>query len=207
MVYTEYFARGTVPTDVCDLHSRRSFLGAIASIFRDDGERAQLRRESTTPDCRQRPDLPTASTSGDVAAVDPATATAAEPPKKKRGFWSRVFGIGGDDDKRDEKSDKNEKNDKNKGDKDKTDAGRTTENGDTIRLEATLCRFETSSVIGGWSSLLARSIRRGTLPPSLILAGPRRRQTSGCRRHRAGAQLPESPHRRPGISTDANLER
>ena len=121
MVYTEYFARDTVPSDVCDLHSRRNFLGAVASIFRDDGGAATAPRADDTG-------LPpasgpaTASTSGNVAAVDPATATAAEPPKKKRGFWSKVFGVGKDDDKRDEKSDKNEKNDKNKGDKDKTDA-------------------------------------------------------------------------------------
>ena len=121
MVYTEYFARDTVPNDVCDLHSRRNFLGAVASIFRDDGGAATAPRVDDAG-------LPpaggpaTASTSGNVAAVDPATATAAEPPKKKRGFWSKVFGIGKDDDKRDEKSDKNEKNDKNKGDKDKTDA-------------------------------------------------------------------------------------
>ncbi len=121
MVYTEYFARDTVPNDVCDLHSRRNFLGAVASIFRDDGGAATAPRvdDAGLPPASGPA---TASTSGNVAAVDPATATAAEPPKKKRGFWSKVFGIGKDDDKRDEKSDKNEKNDKNKGDKDKTDA-------------------------------------------------------------------------------------
>src|SRR5205809_4717774 len=32
-VYTEYFAKGTEPTEYCDLHNGRSFLGALASVF------------------------------------------------------------------------------------------------------------------------------------------------------------------------------
>jgi penicillin-binding protein 1A len=115
MVYSEYFARNTVPADVCDLHSRRNFFGAVASIFRDDNSEA-------TPPRAQDAGLPpaaapsTASTSGDAAAVDPATVTVAETPKKKRGFWSKLFGIGRNDDKNDDK------NDSNKTDKDRTDA-------------------------------------------------------------------------------------
>jgi 1A family penicillin-binding protein len=90
MIYTEYFARGTEPTTVCDLHPTRTILTQLAGIFGHD--------EKAPP---PRADDPAA------VAVPPATATSGShasavesvpppPPveKKKRGFWSRVFGIG-----------------------------------------------------------------------------------------------------------------
>ena len=56
---------------------------------------------------------PTASTSGAPATVSPnapATATAekVEEPKKKRGFWGRIFGRGDDDKKKEEERKKEE---------------------------------------------------------------------------------------------------
>ena len=97
MVYTEYFARGTEPTEYCDLHPTRGIFGAIAGGLR------RRRRQPAPPQrrghraCRRRPPATVgapADVDADVAAAEP------EPPKKKRGFWSRVFGVGKDDDDR-----------------------------------------------------------------------------------------------------------
>jgi penicillin-binding protein 1A len=109
MVYTEYFARGTVPADVCDLHSRRGFFGAVASIFGGDGSTPRVENSQLPPAAGPAP-TPTA---GQVAVVDPVVAPLPEAPKKKRGFWSRLFGIGGD-----------KKDDKNSGNQDKDDEDR-----------------------------------------------------------------------------------
>ena len=91
MVYTEYFVRGTEPTTTCLLHSSRSFFGTIASVFKGDEKPAPVRLEDTG--------IPpqTAATNG-VTPEPPAPSTA-EQPKKKRGFWSRAFGGGKNNDK------------------------------------------------------------------------------------------------------------
>ena len=103
MVYTEYFAKDTVPDQVCDLHSRRNFFGTVASIFRSEGEGAAPAR---IEDTGLPPSGPAAaSTTGQASVVDPASAIP-EEPKKKRGFWSRLFGIGRDDKEGKEKDDK-----------------------------------------------------------------------------------------------------
>jgi hypothetical protein len=90
MVYTEYFVRGTAPEDECPIH-QRSIVGRLAGWFGGPPPAATQHR------------------SGDVAraseerAADAAVAdrrddkddrpSAQEPEKKKkRGFWSRVFG-------------------------------------------------------------------------------------------------------------------
>ena len=102
MVYTEYFARGTEPTTYCDLHPTRGIVAKVAGIFGAE------------------PDKPTPPRVDDPAVAPVATATSGitppptvenppEAPKKKRGFWSRVFGIGKDDkdSKHDERQDPN----------------------------------------------------------------------------------------------------
>ncbi len=84
MVYTEYFVKGTQPTEICHLHSP-SFTDRLAGIFGKD---------VGMPISAEAAGLPpaTTSTSGTPgAAATPAEATAenkAEEPKKKRGFWS-----------------------------------------------------------------------------------------------------------------------
>jgi len=93
MVYMEYFVKGTQPTEICHLHSP-SFTDRLAGIFGKD---------VGMPISAEAAGLPpaTTSTSGTPgAAATPAEATAenkAEEPKKKRGFWSKVFGRGGED--------------------------------------------------------------------------------------------------------------
>jgi membrane peptidoglycan carboxypeptidase len=101
-IYTEYFASGTVPAGECDLHRGRGFFSALAGIF----------------GAGEHPAPPPRVESGKVAVVTntpperatpvPDSAAAPEPPRKKRGFWSRVFGVGRDQDK-DKDKDKDNK--------------------------------------------------------------------------------------------------
>jgi penicillin-binding protein 1A len=88
-VYTEYFERGTEPTEYCPYHTIHS------------GSPVRLASGAVAP--IQAP-VPGSARSAVAAASTPATAAPqAEPaasapveeaPKKKRGFWSRVFGVG-----------------------------------------------------------------------------------------------------------------
>jgi hypothetical protein len=102
MVYTEYFTRGTEPITYCDAHQpqppERGFFTAVASLFKDSDDRpAKAADSSSVP--------PVAATVGIVPppaptapgmAIPPAVATEESAPKKKRGFWSKVFGVGKD---------------------------------------------------------------------------------------------------------------
>jgi membrane carboxypeptidase/penicillin-binding protein len=101
MVYTEYFARDTVPTEYCDLHENHGFFSKVATLL---GGSTDKPAPPTVADVGLDP-TPTSSAVTDPAPVGSGGKDV--PPavtKKKRGFWSRVFGIGGDD--------KNDKNDK-----------------------------------------------------------------------------------------------
>jgi 1A family penicillin-binding protein len=91
MVITDYFLRGKSPSDVCPLHPGGNLLATIGGWFGKDGTKSVAGSEMG---------VPTQSAPG-VAAQAPAEAetprTAGpdkpeEPTKKKRGFWSRVFG-------------------------------------------------------------------------------------------------------------------
>jgi penicillin-binding protein 1A len=89
MIYTEYFARGTEPDAYCDIHPTHGFLGAVASIFRVSDKPAPLPIEATGLLVAPMP------TTGAVAgAVIPPAKP--EEPKKKRGFFSRLLGLGKD---------------------------------------------------------------------------------------------------------------
>lgn len=82
-VYTEYFARGTEPIDICPLH-RAHLLRALMV--------------PSTPAPVAAAVAPTEPPRATIAQANvPASAAPAqqqEQPKKKRGFWSKVFGIG-----------------------------------------------------------------------------------------------------------------
>lgn len=87
MVYTEYFVKGTEPTSYCELHQRRGFLGAIASVF-------GANHETPAPPKVQDTSLPVpAATEGNLPSRPVA---GPEPPARKRGFWSKLFGRGKD---------------------------------------------------------------------------------------------------------------
>jgi hypothetical protein len=79
------------------MHPSRGFMTKVAGFFGAEPEKpAPPRVEEVAP-----PPEPPAATTG----TEPAVQAAPEEPKKKRGFWSRLFGIGkGDEEKpRDEK--------------------------------------------------------------------------------------------------------
>ena len=91
MVYTEYFVRGTEPTGLCPLHSP-SFTDRLAGVFG---------KEVGVPVSAENVGLPSAAAStsgtsanGPVASTESARDVAGEEPKKKRGFWGRIFGRG-----------------------------------------------------------------------------------------------------------------
>jgi penicillin-binding protein 1A len=104
MIYTEYFVRGTQPSSICPLHRELSLLDRLAGIFGKDNE---------TPvpvDQVGLPVPPAAPTTGTVVPPAPPSAQEAprkpekvEEPKKKRGFWSRLFGRGDDEKKKEVK--------------------------------------------------------------------------------------------------------
>jgi penicillin-binding protein 1A len=86
-VYTEYFVRGTVPEESCPIHGDRSIFGRIASWI---GGAPSAPEQHRTGDVRAEP-----ATDAAPAASGPSESPRAEqqdPPKKKRGFWARVFG-------------------------------------------------------------------------------------------------------------------
>ena len=108
MVYTDYFVRGKQPTDVCPLHEGHGFFDRVAGMFGKDGEQPVAAETAGLPptDPAARP------TSGVVTGgtlPDEQRAGAPEEPKKKRGFWSKVFGRKDKDDR-----DKDKDNDKDK---------------------------------------------------------------------------------------------
>jgi 1A family penicillin-binding protein len=97
-VYTEYFVKGTEPEDTCPLHSSRSIFSRVAGWLGGSTPAAPEQRRS---DVRTADEVTTAEARVEEAARE----TAKEPEKKKRGFWSRVFGVGRDKDgdKRDDR--------------------------------------------------------------------------------------------------------
>jgi 1A family penicillin-binding protein len=105
MLYTEFFVRGSEPGQLCPLHSP-SFTDRLAGIFgKDAGVVVSADAVGLPP--------PTASTSGSPATTVAVPADAprdakVEEPKKKKGFWGRLFGRG-DDDKEERKKEEERK--------------------------------------------------------------------------------------------------
>jgi penicillin-binding protein 1A len=111
MVYTDYFVKGTQPGSTCPVHSSSVYIGALASA----PARAAL-PPATVPGERATLPLPPAQGTAGAAAAPPAAPAPSAQPKeekeKKRGFWSRLFGRGGD---RGDKVDKDKKAQKKPG--------------------------------------------------------------------------------------------
>jgi 1A family penicillin-binding protein len=99
MVYAEYFDRGTEPTTYCELHPTHGIMGKLAGIFTGDEKPMPPRIEQTG-----LPPAVATSGAGTTATAEPATVEMPpEAPKKKRGFWGRLFGKGGNDERNDNK--------------------------------------------------------------------------------------------------------
>lgn len=95
MLMTEYFVRGTEPEESCHLHVGRTLLARMGDWFRaapsvaDQAPGAPVPAPFPTPGVERR-------------AENDGSTVAPEEPKKKPGFWSRLFGRG---QKKDEKND------------------------------------------------------------------------------------------------------
>jgi hypothetical protein len=107
-VYTEYFSRGTEPTEYCDMHSANGAFGTVAGVFAEPPPRAVDRGDHArtvvsvpvgTNGVNGTTNQSAATTgpnaTGTKATIDPI---APEPPDRARksGFWSRILGRGRD---------------------------------------------------------------------------------------------------------------
>jgi penicillin-binding protein 1A len=105
-IYTEYFARGTVPTEICDQHGFFTETAQLAAGF--PGNIAVTHAgvsERIPPPPQRAADAPSAATTRAPADLVMASDNE-EQPKKKRGFWGKIFGRGDRDDKDDKDKDK-----------------------------------------------------------------------------------------------------
>jgi 1A family penicillin-binding protein len=101
-VYTEYFVRGTEPEGYCTLHENRSIFSRLAGWLGGAPPSAPMQDRVGDRPASDAADAPArqAEMQRDDRQVE---GQPQEPTKKKRGFWSRVFGRG---DKNDEKKPK-----------------------------------------------------------------------------------------------------
>ena len=90
--YTEHFAHGTAPDEYCPYHWQTGSTSVtLASAATPPSVIGESSRAAVTSQQQA-----TAATAG---TEQPATAAAEREQPKKRGFWARIFGRGGDDDK------------------------------------------------------------------------------------------------------------
>ena len=97
-VYAEYFVKGTEPDEYCHIHGSTSIFNRIAGWVGGGGSPtapAQERPSEAANHDRDADDVRHADRDDDDEDDVPEVAKAEEPQKKKRGFWSRVFGGGG----------------------------------------------------------------------------------------------------------------
>jgi penicillin-binding protein 1A len=95
---TEYFARGTTPTEMCDQHGF-STSGQLATMFPGSTNGNSGSVADVLPPPVQSPAAVVAASRESSDTV--TAANTGDEPKKKRGFWGRLFGRG-DKDKKDD---------------------------------------------------------------------------------------------------------
>jgi penicillin-binding protein 1A len=91
MVITDYFARGKTPSDVCPLHPGGNLLTTVAGWFGKDAPKPVSAAELGLP-AQSAPGVPPETPASEATQAQTPAPPVAEPAKKKRGFWSRVFG-------------------------------------------------------------------------------------------------------------------
>jgi membrane carboxypeptidase/penicillin-binding protein len=94
MAYTEYFVKGTEPTESCDLHDTSNFFQRLAGVFKPGDiapvpvDQAGLPQHTATP-----AQVEEAKERAEEAEEKKQDAQAEQDePKKKKGFWGRIFG-------------------------------------------------------------------------------------------------------------------
>ena len=104
-VIADYFVRGAAPTEVCTDHGFYQVASAPVATTTVAAASANQGREAT-------PTLEIATPASANSAPDAvATAGVADEPKKKRGFWGRLFGRGDDKGKNDDRPEAKKGND------------------------------------------------------------------------------------------------
>jgi penicillin-binding protein 1A len=94
MIYTDYFVKGTQPTTVCPLHPLDGYATTISAGAQPSPS------QPAPPGTVASPSAPVGTSGGTAAPVPPVsggtvTEKPQEQPKKKRGFWGKIFGRGG----------------------------------------------------------------------------------------------------------------
>jgi penicillin-binding protein 1A len=102
-VYTEYFAKGTVPGDTCPIHIYRPTIDSRTASW--NGSPVALPSVAPTASENERIERAEPSAQVDSRRDEEDREETKAPEKKKRGFWARLFGRGKDkdDDKKDDK--------------------------------------------------------------------------------------------------------
>jgi membrane peptidoglycan carboxypeptidase len=118
MIYTEYFAKGTQPTTLCPLHPEPSLGDRLAGVFGIETGPKPVNPSDVglpagalpPPGAAASAPAGTAGTAGTAPAASTTSATKpGEEKKKKRGFWSKLFGRGDDDKTKKDEKKKDEK--------------------------------------------------------------------------------------------------
>ncbi len=108
MLITDYFAQAKVPTTICPLHDNQNFLETVAGWFGKDGPPPVSASKLGLPQQSEPGVDPEAAVDARAPAEDrkPGEKVEQDESKKKRGFWSRLFGR--DKNKKEEEKDKDE---------------------------------------------------------------------------------------------------
>jgi hypothetical protein len=104
-VYTEYFVKGTQPGEYCDIHTAQSINSRVAAGWMGSSPTVptQQRAEVAGGTTEEREEARDADRSDEQQSEAPEVSP---EPKKKRGFWAKVFGVGDDDQQKNETKDK-----------------------------------------------------------------------------------------------------
>jgi len=108
MVYTEYFSRGTEPTEYCDMHTANGAFGTVAGGFAeppprvvDQGDRAHavvsgpVGTSATVGTGNQHGASSTPNATNTSGTIN-QNAPLPQDRERKSGFWRRIFGRGRD---------------------------------------------------------------------------------------------------------------
>jgi 1A family penicillin-binding protein len=91
MIMSEYFVKGTEPYDECPIHAGSGLLSRLGGLFGGGSSPAPV-AESASPLPERAVTQPAVSATAEVPAAAAARADDGDEPKKKKGFWGRLFG-------------------------------------------------------------------------------------------------------------------
>jgi 1A family penicillin-binding protein len=94
MAYLEYFVKGSEPTETCDLHDTSNFFQRLAGVFKPGGDIAPVPVDQAGLPQHSAPaaQVEEAKERAEAAEEKKEAQAEQEEPKKKRGFWGRIFG-------------------------------------------------------------------------------------------------------------------